>query len=230
MWRHVVLAAALAAWSVLAVKAAPIAITNASFENGVAVDVPDWVDGELGAQAAHNTTIASALASDGSNVAQLRGYHSGTATTGLRQLLGVNVAEGTYTIRFDAESANTSSTDIFAGLFHTAPSVANYLGGSITLLSAATPALESYSVAIVVPAGSLAIGLPLGLQFINAGTSSSGDALNPLSGDIDGNGGPTNLLLLDNIALDFAPPVPEPSTIALLGGVVLLIGRCHRWR
>ncbi|QDU88032.1 hypothetical protein Pla175_14020 [Pirellulimonas nuda] len=195
-------------------SALPIAIANPSFESGVNADVADWTDGESGAQSGHNVTEANPLATSGDNVANLRGYHSATANSGIFQVLGDTILAGAYTISFDAESSNASSTDVFAGLFNTVPG--DYLGGAVISLPAADASLKSYSVSVVVPNGSPAIGNPLGLQFINAGTSSDDDAMDPLNGDFAGNGAAGNRLLLDNVAIDYAPSVPEPACVLLL--------------
>lgn len=175
-----------------------IAITNPSFEAGTGNALEGWT--ETGGTDSHFQVVADAAATDGLNVANLRGLHTMGQTSGITQVLATNYAPGAYELSFDAASRATGdgTTSIYARMYYGTPSAATTVGETVfTLLDGTNaPALSPFTLEVSLPGGD-AIGQAIGIQFMNAGADSVF-----IPGTV-GEGGTGNTLLLDNLSLLF---------------------------
>jgi hypothetical protein len=218
----------------LAVQAAPITVTNNSFENITAsASTPTSLGLTI---AGTNTTAFGAwTATAGSSVIGLT-PSSISAGTGI-SLGGPTPTAGTFDARLTVASGIGTSLSLFQSLSATFQPNANYNltldldpGFNLALLGQASLQLQAGSTTVASLSGTNLLNLlvannsfqTLDLNYITGGSAPSGNIgilfnLNSVAG-VSGN------VYLDNVNLDVAA-VPEPSTFVLaLTGSLLLFG------
>jgi len=207
-------------------NAAPISITNPSFEDGdPGPTVTGWVESG-GTAASDHFNVVNTVASDGTNAASLRGLWTTLLTTGISQDLTDTFQVGTYELTFDAldQNTNLADTKVFAALY-TAPIANDPANKVVDGLFTVGGTWQTFSLTRVVLPGDPIIGQTIGIQFLN-----SRDA-DPMGGDGSADGSAGNRLAVDNVALDYVTTVPEPNTMALLGmGLLAGAWSVHRRR
>lgn len=211
-----------------AATAAPITINNFSFETGGSAPngvldpgsgtLAGWDYTRTGVLPATLTDVSfgsSALATNGTNVAELQFLAGVLAGVSLFQDTGVSfLPNSIYTLSFDIDQRSVANllNGASASIFEGSNVVASVSGGSLlTLLDGSGPLQPvsfQYTTGAVAPSGNVGIGFSAGgvAEVLGAG------------------------LIIDNVRLDVVP-VPEPGTalmIAMAGGWLHIISRRRR--
>jgi hypothetical protein len=164
------------------------------YDNGLG-GFPGWTEVGGSATSGHQKIITSALASDGVQIAQIRGLWTVLDTSGITQILTDTFEAGTYKLTFDGVSLGGTNAK------------AMILAGSDIIASDTFDLgaeMAAYSVLVTLDGSEAAIGQTIGIRLQNYA----------------GGGGAANLIGFDNVRMDI---VPEPATMALLalGGLFL---------
>jgi N-sulfoglucosamine sulfohydrolase len=138
-----------------------------------------------------------AAAPDGEQIVRLRGMWSTAANNGgLTQLSSLTIEPGTYTLTFDGVSLGSQGTKVWAALYTTAATTANYLAGTNAPVGSE---FSRHVLAWTVGEGDARLGQSLGVQLL------AGNLLDPPAGDFTGEGSVNNWVGIDRVRLEFVP-------------------------